>query len=73
MSREADLRSALVRVAELLDDGAVDEAGAFARSALRRPSRRRGFRCDRCGLTFRFPGQLDDHRRLTRCGDQEAA
>jgi hypothetical protein len=65
--REDGLRSVLVRVLELLEDGAVDEAQAFLRSALRR-ARSRRYRCGWCGSSFAFPGELEEHLRRSWCG-----
>jgi hypothetical protein len=60
------LRSALVRIAEILEDeGRTDsEAYAFAAAAADEPREQR-FRCHRCGRAFRWPGELDHHRQFT--------
>jgi hypothetical protein len=66
------LRTAIVRALELLQDGNTAEAEAVLRSALRRHPAR-SYRCDRCGQRFTFPGELDNHRRLSSCGEETAA
>jgi hypothetical protein len=73
MTARPGLRTAIVRALELLDDGNTKEAEAFLRSALRRPPKRGHYRCDRCGLAFKWPGELDNHRRLSSCSEDTAA
>lgn len=35
--------------------------------------RRRRYRCETCGVDFRWPGELDDHRRFGACSGSRAA
>lgn len=66
------LRGALVRVAELLEDGAPDEAYAFAVAASEPPIVLR-YACPNCGNKYEWPGQLDDHLRFAGCWQQRGA
>jgi hypothetical protein len=58
------LRSALVRVVELLEDGAPDEAHAFAVAAAEPtwPPAVDRCRCEFCGARFEWPGLVEAHQ-----------
>jgi hypothetical protein len=58
-----NLRAAMTAALEALEAGDPGEAAAILRSALQRPRRRRRV-CDFCGLSFQWPGQLEDHQRF---------
>jgi hypothetical protein len=60
----ARLRCVLVRIAEAIQDGAIDEAHAFALAGAEAPIVDR-FVCIHCGNAYEWPGQLDDHLRLS--------
>ena len=67
----ARLRAALVRVTELLEDGAPEEALTFARAAAASPQRGRNA-CPHCGLNFCWPGERDHHLQVTGCAEAAA-
>lgn len=56
-------RAALTIALQALEDGDPGYAAATLRSALRNPEPRRPHKCRWCALTFRWPGQLEDHHR----------
>jgi hypothetical protein len=59
------LRAALVRICEMFEDGwPVDEIRAHAEAAAEVPIPH-AYRCHLCGITCRWPGELDDHLRFT--------
>ena len=68
----ARLRGVLVRVAEAIEDGALDEAHAFAIAGVEPPVVGR-YTCPSCGGGFEWPGQLDDHQRVSSCSRELAA
>ena len=67
------LRGVLVRITELLEDGAADEAYAFAVAAAEEPTSHPCFVCVNCGLVYQWPGQLDHHLRFSDCWRQLGA
>lgn len=72
-SREvARLGGVLVRAAEAIEDGAIDEAYAFALAGAEPPVVRR-FLCRSCGNAFEWPGQLDDHQPVSSCESRAKA
>lgn len=69
LSESRRLRSALDRVAELLEDGAIDEAYALAVAAAEPPRVDRAV-CQTCGLRFEWPGELDHHVRFVHASGE---
>jgi hypothetical protein len=55
------VRAAAIRALEALRDGDLALVEAILEE-LADPERERLLRCE-CGLPFRWPGELDDHRR----------
>ena len=57
-------RAAIVRALEALELGEPQEAQAILLSVLEDGPSARLIRCDQCAWTGRWPGELDDHRRI---------
>lgn len=56
-------RAAITIALDAIQDGDPEYAAATLRNALMRPDPRRPHRCRWCPMTFRWPGQLEDHHR----------
>jgi hypothetical protein len=67
----ARLRGVLVRVAEAIEDGAIDEAHTFALAGAEAPVDH-CFVCIHCGNAYEWPGELDTHRRLSACSQPKS-
>jgi hypothetical protein len=63
-----DVVSRVVRALEALEDGDLQFARALLESLLDERPRRPRWYCRHCGLRFVFPGELDEHVRVSHPG-----
>lgn len=72
-SDSSSLRGAIVRALEALEVGNQREATEILLAGLEDVDIPRRFKCPTCGLRFCWPGELDDHLRVSHRVDLEAA
>ncbi len=66
-------RAAITIALQAIEDGDSGYAYAVLQSALRQPDPRRPHKCRWCPMSFRWPGQLEDHHRNVHEHEREKA